>query len=263
MKALKAMAIAAGLIAFIGCDDDWVMDLEPPYGGYIWRVTNDYGPGISKFNPVDGTHIEGYVVPLDHAYDAAAGGGRVWVGGDKYIEEYDVYSPYIWEVGGDDFGAWASEALTYDGEYLWGASTGYEYPGDYSMEFWRVNPDTHDWELMFVIDVEDVGNYYEILRPVGLAWDGNYLWVLTTPKEAIIQIDPDTGEILRTIPAPCDGPRGLTWDGEALWVNDAKTDRLYRVSPKDGSILGYHEMSPPGRLPPPAPYGLAFEFPSE
>lgn len=123
---------------------------------------------------------------------------------------------------------------------------------------YRINPDTHESELVLTAGDGRFGD-------AGLAWDGNYFWSLLTTRKVIFQLDPMSGDISHTVvlPGQIEGPRGLTWDGEALWVNDAKTDRLYRISPKDGAILGYHEMSPPGRLPPPAPYGLAFEFPSE
>ncbi len=271
MKALKLIVLAAVLVSFTACDDGWIMDLEPPYGGYLWRVTNGSAGSIQRISPTTGERHESYRTPFPggddefpfgHNYDAAAGDGRVWVGGAKYIEEYQVYSPYIWEVGGDDFGAWASSALTYDGEYLWAAGTGWD-DGDYTMEFYRIHPDTHDWELMFSIDVPDDWDYYKVLRPMGLAWDGNHLWAVCSPGEVIIQIDRNEGEVLIRIPSPAEASRGLTWDGEALWVNDVKSDRIYRVAPEDGKVLGYLEMSPPGRLPPPAPYGLAFEFPSD
>ncbi len=72
----------------------------------------------------------------------------------------------------------------------------------------------------------------------------------------IRKIDPETGNVLHTIPNPCEGATGLTWDGEALWVNDGKNAVVYRVSPDNGAVLGYfaYDFAP-------SPWGLAFEFP--
>jgi hypothetical protein len=136
--------------------------------------------------------------------------------------------------------------------------TGNIFWGGAGSRLYRIDPDTHESELLITCESARFG-------VGGLAWDGTYLWSLIKTRKVIFQLDPTTGDILHTIvlPEQIEAPRGLTWDGEALWVNDAKYDILYRVSPKDGSMLGYHEMSPPGRLPPPAPYGLAWEFPSE
>jgi hypothetical protein len=278
MKVLKPLTLLTVLLVFTACDDDWIMDLEPPYGGYIWRVSNGCGGTgiIRKYDPVDGSYIEGYSTPFaggeegypptyhgyGYNYDAAAGDGRVWVAGDKLTDGLPY--PYIWELGSDDFRIpYFGFGLTYDGEYLWINDYG-DYEGITLTEFYRLDPDTHVQELMFIFDSGKL--------PIrGLAWDGTCLWALFAPgwgggtegDKVFVQFDPETGDVLHRAPCNIEVPLGLTWDGEALWVNDAKSDRLYRVSPDDGSILGYHEMSPPGRLPPPCPYGLAFEFPSE
>jgi hypothetical protein len=275
MKVLKPLTLLTVLLVFTACDDDWIMDLEPPYGGYIWRVTNGCGGvgGITKYNPVDGSRIEGYSTPFaggeegypptyngyGYNYDAAAGDGRVWVGGAIIYDELPY--PHIWEVGGELFPAYSS-GLAYDGEYLWAPDGFWDGPVLHKY-FIRINPDTYEEEIMFEYNAEFMLG--------GLAWDGTCLWALFAPgwgggtegDKVFVQFDPETGDVLHRAPCSIEVPLGLTWDGEALWVNDAKSDRLYRVSPDDGSILGYHEMSPPGRLPPPCPYGLAFEFPSE
>jgi hypothetical protein len=190
-------------------------------------------------------------------FDAATGDGRVWVGGALYDEYDGTYDYSIWEVGtswDDRIRHVVAYGLTYDGEYLWAPK--YHYPEDY-YEILRINPDTHESELAF--------NFYDDVGFKGFAWDGDYLWALVVLRYdyEIWKLDPENGTKLHSIKAPTDAARGLTWDGEALWVNDTKTSRLYRVDPKDGSVFGYVQVDPPGRLPPPAPYGLAFEFPSE
>ena len=272
MKALKAIAITTVLVAFIGCDDGWVMDLEPPYGGYIWRVTNGGKGYVEKLNPENFSWEEGgYTTPFPggddefpcgHNYDAAAGDGKVWVGGEIYDSVDQSYYFRIWEVGTPGYAAFAAPratGLAYDGESLW-ILTG---PSLYT-----VNPDTHAYELIHKYD------WNPEQYVTGLAWDGKYLWGLATNEEwwygswldddleknTLTQYDPETGEKLYSMECPIKNARGLTWDGEAFWINDTKTNRLYRISPKDGNTLGYLQMGPEDRLPKPYPWGLTFEF---
>lgn len=123
MKTIRLIILFVVIFAFIACDDDWLMDLEPPYGGYIWRVSNGTSGYVGKLNPVEATWIEGYGTPFGsgYNYDAAAGDGRVWVAGLMYID--DSPGLYIWEVNGDTFRA-PAHGLTWDGEYLfWGGAT--------------------------------------------------------------------------------------------------------------------------------------------
>jgi hypothetical protein len=249
MKTLKIVTLFLIAAAFTACDNDPISDLMPPFGGYIWRITNSESTGgrLLKISLPGGEGVEGYPTPFDPGrnFDAAAGDGRVWVAGSR-DDEY-MQGTFIWELGGTYIDTYGCVAITWDGEYLWSTA---------SSEFYRTNPDTGEYELMFTL--EDYDTYCD-----GLAWDGTYIWAVYSPEEVIIQIDRNEGEVLKRIPSPAEASRGLTWDGGALWVNDLKSDRIYRVNPDDGSALGYLEMSPPGRLPPPAPYGLAFEFPSE
>jgi hypothetical protein len=273
MKVLKPLILLTVLLVFTACDDDWTMDLEPPYGGYIWWVANGWnGNGsIEKLNPENFSWEEGrYTTPFPggspeypcgHNYDAAAGDGKVWVGGEIYDSGDQSYYFRIWEVGTPGYEAFAAPratGLAYDGESLW-ILTG---PSLYT-----VNPDTHAYDLIYKYDWDPNQHV------TGLAWDGKYLWALTTNEEwwygpwldddleknTLTRYDPETGEILYSMECPVKNARGLTWDGEALWINDTKTNRLYRVSPRDGNILGYVQMESEDSKS--YPWGLAWEFP--
>lgn len=74
----------------------------------------------------------------------------------------------------------------------------------------------------FVIDVKD-----EIYDPVGMTWDGNYLWVVDDETAfELHQIDPVTGEVVSKFavnPAntATPDPESVTWDGSHLWVMDS------------------------------------------
>jgi hypothetical protein len=270
VRLIKLFAAVVVLVAFASCTDSPVTfwgDLDPPYGGWLWVVETDYGE-LKKVRPSDGEIIESYVTPFDsnRSYEAAAGDGRVWVGGFDYFYEYDDYYDCIWELGHSSYSYYYSVhsgALTYDGENLWVAGQEYDYPSKTFIRFYRVDPNTHEYEMAFEIE----GDYDNREYPHGLAWDSGYIWCLIGGGEfqtrEICRINPTDGEILHTIRAPSEDPRGLTWDGEALWVNDIYTNMVYRVSPKTGDVLGYIYLDPGDRQPPARFNGLAFEFPSE
>jgi glutamine cyclotransferase len=80
----------------------------------------------------------------------------------------------------------------------------------------------------------------------GLTWAEGSLWVGQYRDRRIHQIDPDTGEILRTIESNR-FVTGVTWvDGEfwhATWEGDES--ELRRVDPRTGEVLESLEM-PPG-----------------
>jgi outer membrane protein assembly factor BamB len=80
----------------------------------------------------------------------------------------------------------------------------------------------------------------------GLAWAEGTLWVGQYRNRKIHQVDPQTGEILRTI-EPNRFVTGVTWvDGElwhATWEGDESDVR--RVDPGTGEVLERIEM-PPG-----------------
>ena len=80
----------------------------------------------------------------------------------------------------------------------------------------------------------------------GLAWHEGTLWVGQYRMRKIHQIDPQTGEVLRTIESKR-FVTGVTWvDGE-LWHGTWEGDKsdVRRVDPRTGTVLQTLEM-PPG-----------------
>lgn len=55
------------------------------------------------------------------------------------------------------------------------------------------------------------------VQNMGLAFDGQNLWVLDHTEKKVFQVD-RSGEVIKSIPAPCDEPLGLTYDGTYLWT---------------------------------------------
>lgn len=76
-------------------------------------------------------------------------------------------------------------------------------------------------------------------RPGGLAFEGPNFWVgsMRAWVSDLMCIDPGTGAVLRTIPAPGPLIGGLAWDGETLWCLPEQSGIIYQLDPLDGSVL--------------------------
>jgi DNA-binding beta-propeller fold protein YncE len=56
--------------------------------------------------------------------------------------------------------------------------------------------------------------------------------------DRIQKIDPKTGRVLATIPAPGGGgDSGLTWAEGTLWVGQYRERKIYQIDPQTGAIL--------------------------
>lgn len=90
--------------------------------------------------------------------------------------------------------------------------------------------------------------------PVGLAWDGQNLWVADGLDFKIYKISPQNGSVLASIPAPAaEMPDGLAWDGKNLWIVNGMDGKLLQLNPTDGEVL--KSLSAPGDFP----TGLAWD----
>lgn len=67
--------------------------------------------------------------------------------------------------------------------------------------------------------------------PVGLAWDGRFLWNSDYSSSKIYRIDPETSE--HDIELVCPGNlSGLAWDGRSLWQSLHDGGTLRRINPE-------------------------------
>ena len=69
----------------------------------------------------------------------------------------------------------------------------------------------------------------------GTAFDGKHLYQIAEAR--IDKIDPTTGAVLASIPAPgggCDS--GLAWAEGSLWVGQYRDRRIYQIDPATGAI---------------------------
>ncbi len=70
----------------------------------------------------------------------------------------------------------------------------------------------------------------------GTAFDGKHLYQIAEAR--IDKIDPVSGEVLASIPAPGHGlDSGLTWAEGSLWVGQYRDRKIHQIDPATGAIL--------------------------
>jgi glutamine cyclotransferase len=123
----------------------------------------------------------------------------------EIIREYGPF-PGVERVGG----------VTYDGQSVWFAS------GD------KLNAlDPKNVQVERAIDVA---------AHAGTAFDGQHLYQIA--ENRIQKIDPATGDVLATIPAPGGGgDSGMAWAEGSLWVGEYRARKIHQVDPQTGKIL--------------------------
>jgi glutamine cyclotransferase len=69
----------------------------------------------------------------------------------------------------------------------------------------------------------------------GTAFDGKHLYQIA--EQRIDKIDPATGEVLASIPAPGKGEdSGLTWAEGSLWVGQYRNRTIHQIDPATGAV---------------------------
>ncbi len=70
----------------------------------------------------------------------------------------------------------------------------------------------------------------------GTAFDGTYLYQIAASR--IDKIDPSSGAVVASIPAPGHGgDSGLTWAEGSLWVGQYLDRKIHQIDPATGAIL--------------------------
>jgi glutamine cyclotransferase len=76
----------------------------------------------------------------------------------------------------------------------------------------------------------------ELAGDAGTAFDGKYLYQIAEAR--IDKIDPATGDVVASIPAPGHGQdSGLTWAEGSLWVGQYRDRKIHRIDPATGAVL--------------------------
>lgn len=70
----------------------------------------------------------------------------------------------------------------------------------------------------------------------GTAFDGTHLYQIAEAR--IDKIDPATGDVVASIPAPGHGrDSGLAWAEGSLWVGQYRDRKILQIDPKTGAVL--------------------------
>ncbi len=70
----------------------------------------------------------------------------------------------------------------------------------------------------------------------GTAFDGKYLYQIAETR--IDKIDPATGDVVSSIPAPGHGgDSGLTWAEGSLWVGQYRDRHIRQIDPETGAVV--------------------------
>ena len=112
--------------------------------------------------------------------------------------------------------------VTYDGQNVWFAS------GD----------------KLIALDPASgrTGCELDVASHAGTAFDGEHLFQLAEDRSQ--KIDPKTGQVLATIPAPGGGgDSGLTWAEGTLWVGQYRDRKIHQIDPQTGAVLRTIESS--------------------
>jgi streptogramin lyase len=106
--------------------------------------------------------------------------------------------------------------VTFDGKHVWFASD----------------------EGLTALDLADgvPARVLTVPADAGTAFDGKHLFQIANGQ--IHKIDPETGQILATIPAPeSGGNSGLAWAEGTLWVGQHRGCKIHQIDPQTGAIL--------------------------
>jgi glutamine cyclotransferase len=75
----------------------------------------------------------------------------------------------------------------------------------------------------------------EVASHAGTAFDGEHLFQIA--EDRIQKIDPKSGRVLSTIPAPDGGGSGLAWAEGTLWMGQHRGRKILQIDPQTGKIL--------------------------
>ncbi|WP_158884182.1 glutamine cyclotransferase [Rhodanobacter sp. L36] len=110
----------------------------------------------------------------------------------------------------------AVHGVTYDGERVWFA--------------------TGDTLAAFDPASDDAPRTLDIAAHAGTAFDGRHIFQIV--EDRIQKIDPETGDVLASIPAPGNGgDSGLAWAEGALWVGQYRERKIHQIEPETGTVL--------------------------
>ena len=90
--------------------------------------------------------------------------------------------------------------------------------------------------VAFDPDSGQIARTLDCAAHAGTAFDGTHLYQIAEAR--IDKIDPATGNVVASIPAPGNGgDSGLAWAEGSLWVGQYRDRRIHQVDPETGAVL--------------------------
>ena len=139
--------------------------------------------------------------------------------------------------------------ITVGGGALWIAST-------YGLKTLKVDIETG--KTLQTFDTPGVG-YPQWGQPKrqsgahGLEWVDDHYWIATPPSMTLYRVQPETGKVLHSIPAPGERPHGIAWDDGVLWCVESNHRAIYKIDPSNGEPLAKIELGGEN----PEPHGMS------
>jgi hypothetical protein len=78
----------------------------------------------------------------------------------------------------------------------------------------------------------DAGN-----SPIGIAFDGENIWMANFYKSSVTKLQARDGAILGTYEVE-DGPNGVSFAGGHIWVSNHGASTISKIEPRDGTVVG-------------------------
>jgi len=88
----------------------------------------------------------------------------------------------------------------------------------------------------------------------GLKWNDGKYWMAVPAANKVFLMEPETGQIVRSIPGPGSTPRthGIAIDKGFLWVINSDDRAIFKLDAKDGNVVSKIQLSKDD----PTPHGL-------
>jgi sugar lactone lactonase YvrE len=88
----------------------------------------------------------------------------------------------------------------------------------------------------FDADSGTVQRNLDIAAHAGTAFDGKHLYQIAESR--IHKVDPESGKVLASIPAPGNGgDSGMAWAEGSLWVGEHRARKIHQIDPETGRVL--------------------------
>jgi len=71
----------------------------------------------------------------------------------------------------------------------------------------------------------------------GIKFVNGQYWMAVPASGKLFLMEPESGQIVRSIPAPGVRTHGLAWDNGILWCVESDDRAVYKMDPKDGKLL--------------------------